>query len=218
MRIEAEAVLFDNDGVLVDSHAPTGAGWRRICDAYGMDFVEVSAQLAGVRAIDTLARFLPADQVDEAFARLEQFEIDESDGVVAIPGALDLVAALPAGRWTIVTSATPPLAEVRWRHAGITPPVPHITADDVERGKPHPDPFLAGAEALGVDPTRCVVFEDSPSGGAAGAAAGATVIAVGDQPWEFTPAARVPDLRSARVVAPDSNDAAAPIVLEIDAD
>ena len=120
MRIEADAVLFDNDGVLVDSHAPTRAGWRRICDAYGMDFVEVSAQLAGVRAIDTLARFLPADQVDEAFARLEQFEIDESDGVVAFPGALDLVAALPAGRWTIVSSATPPLAELA-RPAGVHP-------------------------------------------------------------------------------------------------
>ncbi len=221
MRIEADAVLFDNDGVLVDSHGPTHAGWKHLCDEEGLDFDEVARHLAGVRAVDTLARFLPAERVDEAFARLEDLEIEYSSDVDPIPGALDLLAALPDGCWTIVTSATPRLAEVRWRHAGITPPVPHVTADDVDRGKPHPDPFLAGARLLGVDPTRCVVFEDSPSGGAAGAAAGATVIAVGDQPWDITPAARVPDLRSVRVVAAADDAAtpdvpAAPVVLEID--
>ena len=116
-----------------------------------------------------------------------------------IAGAVELTASLPAGSWSVVTSASRRLAIARWAGAGITPPAKTVTADDITLGKPHPEPFLSGARLLGADPNRCVVFEDSPSGGIAGNAAGATVIAVGDLEWAIKPAARIADLTQVSV-------------------
>ena len=116
-------------------------------------------------------------------------------------GAHDLLDALPPDRWTIVTSATRRLGEARWRGAGLTLPRRTVTFDDVQLGKPHPEPFLAGADVLGVPASACVVFEDSPAGGDGATAAGARVVAVGDQAWRVEPVARIADLRSVRVVA-----------------
>ena len=106
----------------------------------------------------------------------------------------------PADRWAIVTSATRRLGVARWTGASLPPAAQSVTFDDVTHGKPHPEPFLAGALRLGVPAERCVVFEDSASGGDAAAAAGASVVAVGGQPWRFTPAARVRDLSHVSVV------------------
>jgi sugar-phosphatase len=90
---------------------------------------------------------------------------------------LELLKSLPAGRWTVVTSASDQVARVRLKAGGIPVPSRIVVAEDVKRGKPHPDPYLAGAKLLGFPPEDCVVFEDSSSGAQAGRAAGCTVVA-----------------------------------------
>lgn len=198
--LSCDAVLFDSDGVLVDSHQQVVESWTRLAAEFGLDIDRLLTELVGVRAVDTLARYLADGRLTAACDRLEDLEVETAGGTVPIAGAAELLGSLPAGRWTIVTSATRRLGTARWRGAGLPVPDRLVTADDVTAGKPDPQPFLAAAGVLGVDPARCVVFEDSASGGRAGLAAGAAVVAVGDQPWPFEPAARVPDLRSVRVV------------------
>lgn len=198
--LSCDAVLFDSDGVLVDSHLQVVESWTRLAAEFGLDIDRLLTELVGVRAIDTLGRYLAGDRLTAACDRLEDLEVETAGGTVSIAGAAELLAALPEGRWTIVTSATRRLGTARWRGAGLPVPDRLVTADDVTAGKPDPQPFLAAAGVLGVDPTRCLVFEDSASGGRAAVAAGAAVVAVGHQPWPVEPAARVPDLRSVRVV------------------
>ncbi len=199
MLIEADAILFDNDGVLVDSHREVELAWRRLADEFDLDAETLLPELIGVRAVDTLSRYLSPDRCRAATRRLEHLEVELAADTEPLSGAIDLLAQLDGRPWTIVTSATRRLAEARWAGAGISVPVRPVTADDVSRGKPDPEPFLIGARVLGVDPRRCLVFEDSPSGGLAAAAAGATVVAVGSIEWSIEPAARVADLTEVSV-------------------
>jgi sugar-phosphatase len=193
--LAVDAVLFDNDGVLVDSHAQTERAWRQLAAEFGLHAPTVLAELAGVRAVDTLGRHLEGGRLAAAVDRLEDLEVELAHLTRPVPGAAELLGRLPAGHWTVVTSATRRLATARWRGAGLPIPPVTVTAEDVVRGKPDPEPFLTGARRLGVDPTRCVVFEDSPSGGAAARAAGAVVVAVGPQRWPEEPPVRIADLR-----------------------
>lgn len=192
--LEADAVLFDNDGVLVDSHDQVALAWGRLAVELGLDIDVLLADLAGVRAVDTLGRHLPPDETVRAAARLEDLEVELAGSTRPLPGALELIDQLQSRPWAIVTSAGRRLAVARWRGAGVPVPSVAITAEDVSSGKPDPEPFLVAAAALGVEPSRCLAFEDSPSGGASAQAAGATVVAVGPQPWGRQPAARVADL------------------------
>ncbi len=196
VEFEAEAVLFDNDGVLVDSHDLVEVAWTELAEEFSLDIETLLAQIAGVRAIDTLEQYLDQPVLDQAITRLEQIEMELAPQTKALHGAVQFLNSLPTDRWSIVTSASRHLALARWSGAGIPIPIPSntITADDVTRGKPDPEPFIAGAHMLGAQIEHCVVFEDSESGARAGLAAGAQVIAVGDTPWSFKPAARVPDL------------------------
>ncbi|MEM9563576.1 MAG: HAD-IA family hydrolase [Actinomycetota bacterium] len=200
VEIVADAVLFDNDGVLVDSHAQTELAWRRLAAEFDLDVETLLVELVGVRAADTLGRYLDGDRLTAAVDRLEDLEVELAPLTEAGGGAADLLARLPDDRWTVVTSATRRLAVARWRGAALPLSPTAVSAEDVSRGKPDPEPFLVGAERLGADPSRCVVFEDSPSGGRAALAAGATVVAVGDQPWPIEPAVRIVDLSAVRVV------------------
>lgn len=198
--LKVRAVLFDNDGVLVDSHTLVNQAWSEIARVYALDFDRLLTELAGVRSADTLGRYLVQPALEEAVALLEKLELDLAAQTPALDGAHDLLAALPAGMWTIVTSASRTLAEARWTGAGIPWPDSIVTADDVTRGKPDPEPFLLGAQKLGVHIKDCIVFEDSDAGGRAGRAAGARVIAVGDIPWSFEPDARIKDLSCIKFV------------------
>ena len=197
--VDVDAVLLDNDGVLVDSHAVVDVAWRRLCEEFGLDTERVMAEPSGAPAAETLARHLSGEARDAAVARLEDLEVDLAADVRPLRGAPELLAALPDGRWTVVTSATRRLAVARWSGAGLPVPAQPVTADDVRRGKPDPEPYLRGAEVLDVEPGRCVVLEDSAGGAAAAAAAGCAVVAVGDQPWDVRPAARVDDLGAVTV-------------------
>ncbi|GAA2501273.1 HAD family hydrolase [Streptomyces gobitricini] len=179
MRIDAEALLFDNDGTLVSSLESVHRCWTRWAEEYGIaaeDFARV--ELHGRPAVDIIAELLPADRIPGALARIERLEVEDvPGGVELLPGTKELLASLPADRWAVVTSATRPLAEARLREAGIDAPVV-IAADDITRGKPDPEPYLLAAARLGADPARCVVFEDAPAGLAAGRAAGMRTVAL----------------------------------------
>jgi sugar-phosphatase len=202
MQIDAAAILFDSDGVLVDSHDLVEAAWRRLADEFDLQVDVLLGELAGVRAADTLGRYLDRGQVRAAVGRLEDIEVDLASQTQVKAGAGELTVRLPGTAWAIVTSASRRLAEARWSAAGLTIPAVTVTADDVERGKPDPEPFLSAAHLLGVSPGRCVVFEDSASGGVAAQIAGAIPIAVGRQVWPFAPAARILDLASVTVAIP----------------
>lgn len=201
MRIEADAVLFDSDGVLIDSHRQVTEAWRQLAGEFDLDFDVLIAELFGVRSEDTLGKYLHDGVLQRAVGRLEDIEVELAPTIEPLPGALDLLGRLREDTWTIVTSGSTRLAEARWRGAGIPVPRRVITADDVSAGKPDPEPYLEAAALLAVDPRRAVVFEDSPAGGEAAQAAGASVVAVGDQPWSATPVARVGDLSEVSVTS-----------------
>jgi sugar-phosphatase len=136
----------------------------------------------GRRAIETIAMLRPDLDAEAELKVIEDLEIEDNEGLSVLPGVLDLLAALPPAsqglsRWTVVTSATERLARARMEVGGIPVPERLITADFVTRGKPHPEPFLAGAALLGFAPEDCVVFEDSSSGAKAGRDAGCQVVA-----------------------------------------
>ncbi|MEV7729231.1 HAD family hydrolase [Streptomyces sp. NPDC087917] len=179
MNLYAEALLFDNDGTLVSSMDSVHRCWTRWAREYGIsdeDFARV--ELHGRPAAEIIAELLPEPVRAAALARIEVLEVqDVAGGVVVLPGTKDLLGALPAHRWAVVTSATRPLAEARLREAGIEAPE-LVAADDITRGKPDPEPFLLAARRLGVDPARCVVFEDAPAGLTAGRAAGMRTVAL----------------------------------------
>ncbi|MFD9213731.1 HAD-IA family hydrolase [Streptomyces sp. NPDC059544] len=175
MKIHAEALLFDDDGTLVSSLESVHRCWTRWAGEYGItaeDFARV--ELHGRPAAEIAADLLPAAVVPESVARIEELEVEDVAGdVVLLPGTAALLGSLPAERWAVVTSATRRLAEARLAEVGVRPKT-LIAADDITRGKPDPEPFLLAARTLGVDPARCVVFEDAPAGLAAGRAAGMT--------------------------------------------
>jgi sugar-phosphatase len=175
--IQCSALLFDLDGVLINSTPAVARVWRRWALEHGFNPEEVVARAHGRPSLTTVREYLPnADHAAEN-REVELREIEDLEGVVPLPGALDLLASLPRDRWTIVTSCTRPLAEVRLKAAGLPLPGKFITSNDITHGKPHPEPFLKGAAVLGFLPEECVVLEDVPAGVRAGKAAGSTVVA-----------------------------------------
>jgi sugar-phosphatase len=176
--IRCGAILFDLDGVLMDSRAAVERAWERWAAGHGIDPAVVLAEAHGRRTIDTIRAVAPSLDVETEARLLEAAESVDFDGVTTLPGAASLLGALPPGSWTVVTSGTRALATGRLGHGGLPIPARLITADDVERGKPDPQPYLAGAAALSVDPADCLVIEDAPAGIQAGKAAGMTVLAL----------------------------------------
>ena len=178
MRFEADALLFDMDGTLVDSTGSVLRSWQTVAAEFAIpeDLFAVVPR-HGRPAGEILADLVPRDVIAPAAARLDELERTDTAGVILLPGAAELLAAAPRGRWAVVTSAGRPLARVRLSAAGIDAPRV-VTIDDVSRGKPDPEPFLLGAKLLGVPPEGCLVFEDAPAGLAAARAAGASTIAV----------------------------------------
>jgi sugar-phosphatase len=177
VNIRCHALLFDLDGVLIDSTPAVARVWRHWALEHSFDPQEVIHRAHGRPSLITVREYLPqADHLAEN-REVERREIEDLEGVVPLPGALALLNALPPDRWTIVTSCTRSLAEVRLRAAGLPVPSRLVTSQDVTRSKPDPEPFQKGAAILGVAPADCLVLEDSPAGIRAGKAAGARVLA-----------------------------------------
>lgn len=177
-RIRCDALLFDMDGVLVDSRAVVERTWRRWAARHALDPVPILHIAHGRRTRESLRLVYPELAVDEEVAWLDAAELEDLGGVTALPGAADLLASLPESRWTIVTSAGRELAALRLRSAGLPVPPHMVASEDVPRGKPAPDGYRLGAERLGVDSGRAVVVEDAPPGLQAAIAAGMRTIAV----------------------------------------
>ena len=176
-EIRCAALLFDMDGVLIDSTPAVARVWSRWAIERGFDPEEVVANAHGRPSLMTVRDYLPNADHDAENREVERREIEDLEGVVPLPGALDLLASLPPERWTIVTSCTRRLAEVRIRASGLPLPKKLITSNDITHGKPHPEPYLKGAAVLGFPPEECIVLEDAPAGVRAGKAAGARVMA-----------------------------------------
>jgi sugar-phosphatase len=176
-QVQCKAVLFDLDGVLIDSTRAVARVWHRWAVEHGFDPEEVIARAHGRPSLATVREYLSdADHVAEN-REVERREMEDIEGVVLLPGSARLLSELPPDRWTIVTSCTRPLAETRLRAAGLPIPERMVTSNDIKNGKPHPEPYLKGASVLGYSAGDCVVVEDVPAGIRAGKASGATVIA-----------------------------------------
>ncbi len=175
--VEAKAMLFDMDGVLINSIPAVERVWSRWATERGFDACEVVRRAHGRPSITTLRELLPDADHHAENRIIEQAEMDDLEDVVPLPGARELLAALPKNAWAIVTSCTRPLAEVRLRAAGLPTPELFITSNDITHGKPHPEPYLKGAKGLGFAPEDCIVVEDAPAGVESGKRAGSRVLA-----------------------------------------
>jgi mannitol-1-/sugar-/sorbitol-6-phosphatase len=189
-QIDCSALLFDMDGVLIDSTPAVARVWSQWGIEHGFNPEEVVARAHGRPSLTTIRDYLPNADHEAENRKVERREIEDLEGVVPLPGALELLASLPANRWTIVTSCTRALAEVRIKAAGLPCPARLITSTDITHGKPHPEPYLKGAALLGYPISECVVVEDVPAGIRSGKSAGARVIA-------FTTTVQSPSLRDA---------------------
>ena len=178
IELECDAILFDLDGVLVDSTACVERHWRCWAAEHSLDADATMRFAHGRPTIETIRLVAPHLPAEAEAARLNNGEAFDTDGVVAIQGAAELVCSLPPTMWAIATSGTRNTALTRLRHTGVPVPAVLITADDVKRGKPDPEPYLRAAAGLNMLPERCVVIEDAPAGIAAARAAGMRVVAV----------------------------------------
>jgi len=176
-EITCGALLFDLDGVLVDSTPAVIRVWSRWAIARGFDPNEVVRRAHGRPSIATIRDYLPHADAEIENREVERGELEDLAVVVPLPGARELLSSLPPERWTVVTSCTRRLAQTRLRAAGLPVPDRLVTCDDIENGKPDPEPYLKGASFLGFSPKDCVVVEDAPAGIGSGKAAGARVIA-----------------------------------------
>jgi len=175
-QISCRALLFDLDGVLVDSTPAVERVWTKWALKRGFDPEETVRRAHGRPSLTTIRELLPDADHEKENREVERCEIEDIEGVIAAPGALALLTSLPLSQWTIVTSCTRALAEVRIRAAGLPVPENFITSSDIQNGKPHPEPYFKGAALLGIPAGDCVVVEDAPAGIRAGKAAGARVI------------------------------------------
>jgi sugar-phosphatase len=176
VRFAAAALLFDNDGVLVDSDGASRLAWGEWARHHGLDLAVVLEGGVGRRSADTVALHLAAERVEEGFALIERLEVEASADTLPMPGAVALMASVPDGARAVVTSGSRALATARLVAAGVPVPSVLVTAEEVTRGKPDREPYLRAAQRLGVPPAACIVFEDSLNGIRAGRAAGVGAI------------------------------------------
>jgi sugar-phosphatase len=176
--VTAKGILFDMDGVLVSSIGSVVRCWRQWAEHYEVPNAEIYEVPHGMRAIEIVRALRPDIDPEEGLRYIEDLEMDDVADLVVLPGVKALLESLPVERWAIVTSATRRLLLGRLKAAGLPIPERIISADMVERGKPDPEPYLRGAELLGLRPEDCLVVEDAPSGVGAGLAAGSRVLGV----------------------------------------
>ncbi|MBT2533968.1 HAD-IA family hydrolase [Arthrobacter sp. ISL-48] len=180
MRTQFDAILFDMDGTLVDSTAVVERTWRNFAAFHGLDDETVIGHAHGRPTAETVSFFIGNPELAESeTARITHAESIDTDGVTEIPGAAAVLEALADQKWAVVTSAGTDVARARMKACGLVLPEVFVTVEDIKVGKPHPEGYLLACTRLGVDPQRCLVFEDAGPGIAAGLASGASVVVVG---------------------------------------
>jgi mannitol-1-/sugar-/sorbitol-6-phosphatase len=175
---DCAAILFDLDGVLVDSTGSVTRQWQRWAEEQNLDPQKVVEIAHGVRTIEIVRKLAPHLEAEAEVVRLEKREADDHLGVAVMPGAAELLKAIPEGRWCVVTSGTRYLATSRLELANLPTPKVLVSADDVSRGKPDPEPYLMGARLLKMNPAECLVIEDAPAGIRAAHAGGMKAIGI----------------------------------------
>jgi sugar-phosphatase len=176
LTFSCSAILFDLDGVLVDSTRAVDREWREWAAKKGVDGDAIMAIAHGVRTVEVIRRVAPHLDAEAEASAIENHEASDHRGVTVMPGAIDLVRSIPVGRWGVVTSGSRLLAQSRLTYCGLPVPEALVTSDDVTHGKPHPEPYLRGAELVGFSPAECLVIEDAPAGIQSACAAGTKVI------------------------------------------
>ncbi|WP_166436010.1 HAD-IA family hydrolase [Cellulomonas shaoxiangyii] len=172
------ALLLDVDGTLVDSAESVRAAWSAVAQELGADAGTVAAAALARRATEVAEEFFAPEDRAHALDASLRASVGTAHLVRALPGAADLLGSLPDGAWGCVTSGRREILTARLRGAGLPVPAVFVTAEDVECGKPHPQPYLRGAELVGVDPVDAVALEDTPDGVRSARAAGLRVVGV----------------------------------------
>ncbi|PHS87704.1 haloacid dehalogenase [Aeromonas dhakensis] len=179
LTLRARALLLDMDGTLVHSTGEVETVWRLWCRRHRLDPEPVLAMCHGVRSREVIRTLAPQLDRAQEVALLDDLEIHHTGQAEALAGARTLLASLPVERWALVTSASQRVARHRLRSAGLPLPALLVGAEDVEHGKPDPEPYLLAAERLGLAAADCLVFEDAPAGISSALRAGCRVVQVG---------------------------------------
>lgn len=179
LALRAAALLLDMDGTLVHSTDEVETVWRLWCRRHQLAPEPVLAMCHGLRSREVIRALAPQLDMAQEVALLDELEIHHTGRGEAIMGSRALLARLPAERWALVTSASQRVARHRLESAGLPLPTLLVAAEDVVHGKPDPEPYLLGAERLGVAPANCLVFEDAPAGIQSALRAGCAVVQVG---------------------------------------
>lgn len=194
--IQCKAIIFDVDGVLIDSTAVVERHWFRFARKHGLDPERVILTAHGRPTVEAMRLLTPHLNVTEEAEQLVRRAAHDKEGLKQMDGVKTLIDSLPEGVWAVATSGSRETASFRLKFAGIPLPGVLVTSDDVDRGKPDPEAYLQASQKLGIPPDKCIVFEDSPAGIAAGREAGMRVIAV-------TTTHRLADVRDANFITQD---------------
>ncbi|MFB9985736.1 HAD-IA family hydrolase [Mesorhizobium kowhaii] len=178
LKIECKAVLFDMDGVLIDSISHIERSLRRWASKHHLDPARVVDLSHGRNDRDVVKLAAPFLDVEREVRRIQEDEVAEAYRIRSKSGAVELVNSLRSNSWAVVTSGCRAVAEARLRAAGVSAPPVLVSADDVTLGKPAPEGYLSAARQIGVSPDNCVVFEDAPAGVKAARDAGMQVVGV----------------------------------------
>ena len=178
VTVEAAGLLFDNDGVIVSSIGSVNRCWRKWAAHYNVPVAPDWEIEHGTRAVDVMQKLVPGINIVEGLKLIEDMELEDVADLTVLPGVKDLLESLPMDRWAIVSSATYRLLVGRLKVANLPVPERIISGDRVVNGKPHPEPYIKGAELIHAAPKDCIVIEDAPSGVRAGKAAGCRVLGV----------------------------------------
>ncbi|KAJ1948695.1 hypothetical protein FBU59_001474 [Linderina macrospora] len=177
--IACRGIMYDMDGTLVDTTVCVESAWKQKASQYGLDGDELIKHIHGRKCLETLREFFPPECHSEEFAKdFENEFVNVTEGIRAIPGTHDALSALSTDMWAVVTSASRMWAQTRMNQVGLPAPKVMIAADDVKKGKPDPEGFLAAAKALDISIEGFVVFEDAVNGVKAAIEAGCMVIGV----------------------------------------